>query len=177
MWSKKWAAVAGMAGAFAAVLVVAGLVGGALAGVTPASAQEQEPTPTPTTKCDLGGWHLFGWGGSWTLFDTAAEALNLTPEELFSELHSGKTLSEIADAQGVDLQAVQDALNANRADAFKQSIEQAVADGKITQEQADWMLEGLEKGFYGGGRGLGLGGGFRGGHGLGGGHAFGRGWL
>lgn len=37
-------------------------------------------------------------------------------------------------------------------------IEQALADGTITQEKADWLLEGLEKGFLDGpGFGFGFG--------------------
>jgi lambda repressor-like predicted transcriptional regulator len=117
--------------------------------------------------------HWFGWGGrSWTQFDAAAEALGLTPDELFAELHdAGKTLAEIAEEQGVDVEAVQDALNANRSESMKQAIQQAVEEGRLSQEQADWLLEGLEKGFHPGGRGLGFGGG----HMFGGGRGSGRG--
>ncbi len=87
------------------------------------------------------------WGGSWTGFDAVAKALNLTPTQLFEQLHSGKTLQEIAQAQGVALQTVIDAMNAARIQAMKDRIAQAVKDGKITQAQADWMLEGIEKGY------------------------------
>jgi hypothetical protein len=117
--------------------------------------------------------HWFGLGGrSWTQFDAAAEALGLTPNELFAELDDGgKTLAEIAEEQGVDVEAVQDALNASRSEAMRQAIQQAVEDGRLSQEQADWLLEGLEKGFHPGGRGMGFGGG----HMFGGGRGFGRG--
>lgn len=141
-----------LAGVALIVLLLAGLAGATI--VT-----AQEPTPTPTVPF---GWRgrgpawggfgrgFFGWagGGQWTMFDTAAEALGLTPVELFTELHAGKTLEEIAKAQGVDVQTVYDAMNANRVEAQKQAIQQAVEDGNMTQEQADWMLEGLEKGFF-----------------------------
>jgi hypothetical protein len=43
---------------------------------------------------------------------------------------------------------VQDAMNAARGEAMRQAIEQAVEDGNMTQEQADWMLKGLEQGFF-----------------------------
>lgn len=127
------------------VLLLAGL-----AGATLVSAQEPTPTPTVPSFGWRGRGFLFGWarGGNWTMFDTAAEALGLTPVELFTELHSGKTLEEIAEAKGVDIETVYDALDAARAEAQKQAIQQAVEDGKISQEQADWMLEGLEKGFF-----------------------------
>jgi uncharacterized membrane protein len=127
-----------------------------------------EPTPTPEAPFGCRGRGFGLWGGSWTMFDTAAEALGLTPEEFFAELHAGKTLEEIAEAQGVELEAVQEAMNVARADAMRDAIEQAVEDERITQEQADWLLEGLDRGFFPMGRGFGFGHGMRGdfGHGM-----------
>jgi transposase len=128
------------------VLLLAGLGGAALVFA-------QEPTPPIPFGWHGGGRGMggfggrgmggFGWasGGQWTVFDTAAEALGLTPEELFAELHAGKSLDEIAEAKGVDVQTVYDAMNAARAEAGKQAIEQAVEDGRLTQEQADQMIE------------------------------------
>jgi hypothetical protein len=111
----------------------------------------------------------FGFrGGSTADFDAMAKALNLTPTQLFEQLHSGKTLSEIATAQGVDLQAVQDAANAQRVQSMKDSIAQAVTDGTMTQAKADWLLEGLDKGYLNGADGIGI-------PGLGGRHGGGRG--
>jgi hypothetical protein len=106
----------------------------------------------------LGGWDRgfgfgFGPGKSWATFDAVAEALGLTPEELFTELHSGKTLDEIATAKGVDLQKVQDAAQAAQLAERKAEIEQAVKEGTITQEQADWMLQGIDQGWMPMGRG------------------------
>jgi hypothetical protein len=131
--------------------------------VVPAFAQEE--TPEAPFGCHGGG---FGLGpGSWTMFDTMAEALELTPEELFAELHAGKTLEEIAEAQGVELEDVHDAMQAARVEAMRERIEQAVEDGNISQEQADWLLEGLEQGFFPMGRSFGSGHGMRGGFGRG----------
>ena len=90
-----------------------------------------------------------------------AKALGLTPAELFTELHSGKTLDQIATAKGVDLQKVQDAAEAAELEARKAEIAQAVKDGTMTQEQADWLLKGMELGYMPmgrGGRGHGMGG-------------------
>jgi len=143
------------------VLVVLLLVG--LVGVSVASAQEtvsdpQPPVPFDQPGCGRGGFRrgVFGrvGGGSWTMFDTTAEALGLTPEEFFAQLHAGKSLSEIAEEQNVELEAVRDAVSASQAEARKQAIEQAVKDERMSQEQADWMLEGLEKGFFPKGRGF-----------------------
>jgi len=84
-----------------------------------------------------------------------AEQLGMTVDELQAELEAGKTIAELAEEKGVDLDAA-------RIEAMKERIQQAVEDGKMTQEQADWMLQGLEQGFMPGGRDLGFGG--RGGH-------------
>ena len=131
------------------------------------SALAQEATPTPVPKAPYGwfGWGRgFGFGGSWAIYDAVAEALKLTPTQLFEQLHSGKTLAEIAAAQGVDMQAVQDAVNAAKTQAMKDAINQAVKDGRITQAQADWLLQGIEQGFLPRGRGFfGFGHGMRGG--------------
>lgn len=149
-----------LAGAALAVV----LLGAAVA--MPAFADE--PTPEAPFSCQGRGFGL--WGGSWTMFDTVAEALGLTPEEFFAELRAGKTLEEIAEEQqGVEMEDVQDAINAARVEAIQQAIEQAVKDGRITQDQADWLLEGLEQGFLPMGRGFGTGWGHRGG-GMGFGH-------
>lgn len=125
----------------ASVALAVAVLGAAVA--VPALAQE--PTPTPEAPCGCRG--LGFWGRSWAVFDAAAEALGLTPEELFAELHAGKSLAEVAEAQGVDLEAVHEAMKAARVEAMKQAIEQAVEEGRLTQEQADWLLEGLELGF------------------------------
>lgn len=145
-----------------ALSVVGGLgLVGAL--VVPALAQEPTP-PVPGFDVPHGG---HGWGRGfglgfgfgprgWADFDAVAEALGLTPEALFSELHSGKTLAEIAEAQGVDLEQVFDALRQAREETMKEAIRQAVEEGEMSQDQADWLLEGLEKGYLGGARGRGF---------------------
>jgi hypothetical protein len=88
----------------------------------------------------------------------AAEALDMTTDELITALRSGSTLEELASEAGVELQAVQDAIQAAHEEQLRTRIEQGVADGTITQEKADWLLEGLEKGFLDGpGFGFGFG--------------------
>ncbi len=164
--SRKWI-VAGVVG-LALVLVLGTVV---LAQGTTATSTPQG-TPGKMLRGGLLGGRMFG--GGWGDYDTIAKALNLTPTQLFEQLHSGKTLDEIATAQGVDLQKVQDAANAARLEAMKQSIADAVKAGTITQEQADWMLKGMENGWGFGGRG-GCGFGGRGGFGHGGRGGFGPG--
>ena len=88
----------------------------------------------------------------------AAEALNMTADEVSTALQSGKTLEQLAEEAGVDLQDVQDAIQAVRETELRTRIEQAVSDGTMTQEKADWLLEGLDKGFLDGpGFGFGFG--------------------
>lgn len=158
---KRWLTVAG-------VLALAVVVALAVGGVALAQSDTPSAQTTPVPPCG-GLWAKgFGFwrGGMWTEFDAIAKALNLTPTQLFEELHSGKTLAEIAEAQGVDLDTVKEALNAARVQAMKDAIAKAVEEGKMTQEQADWLLQGLEKGYLPGGRGFGFGFGFGFGHGM-----------
>jgi hypothetical protein len=140
-----------------------------LSGIAVVSAQEPTPESEGAPACGMWGRGRglfgFGRGGPWTMFDTAAEALGLTPEKLFSELHGGKSLDEVAEEQGVEMETVQEALSAAREAAMRDAIAQAVEDGDISQEQADWLLEGLEKGYMPRRRGFGHGRGMRGGFG------------
>jgi hypothetical protein len=64
-----------------------------------------------------------------------AKALGLTLDEFDAALADGKTPLLLAQEKGVDVAVVLDALQAGREAALKQ----AVADGVITQEQADWI--------------------------------------
>jgi len=165
---KKLIAVVGVV----ALITVLGLVVGGMAFAQTETPQD-ETTPAAPGRLPWGkGFGCMG-GGSWDNFDAMAKALNLTPTQLFEKLHDGQTLADIAKEQGVDLAKVQEAANAERVKAMKDAIAQAVKDGKITQDQADWLLQGLDQGFLGKGRGFGFGFGGRGGHGMM--HGFGRG--
>jgi len=81
--------------------------------------------------------------------EAAAEVLGMTTDELTAALQGGKTLEQLAEEAGVDFADVQAAMQAARDTEMRARIQQAVDDGKITQENADWLLEGLEKGFIG----------------------------
>ena len=65
-----------------------------------------------------------------------ASVLNLTEAELKTAVQSGKTLAQIATAQGVSVQSVVDVLVAD----MQAHIAQAVASGEMTQAQADTKL-------------------------------------
>ena len=65
-----------------------------------------------------------------------AAVLKLTEAELKAQVHSGKTLAQIATAQGVSVRSVVNMLVAD----MKAHIAQEVASGEITQAQANTML-------------------------------------
>jgi len=72
---------------------------------------------------------------------TLAQELGMTPAEIGKALRSGQTLEEIAQAHGKTVQDVVDAIIA----AEKARLDQAVADGKLTQEEADAILDRIDK--------------------------------
>lgn len=135
------------------VLIVVGLMAlMALAGTGVASAQGPKPGGQ-VRGVGMGRMHL----GS-TALEAVAKELGMTVDELTTQLNGGAVLADLADKAGVDLQKLRDVAAAAQTQAQKDAIEQAVTDGKLTREQADWMLRGLEQGFAGRGGFLGRGG-------------------
>lgn len=70
-----------------------------------------------------------------TLHDEAAALLGVTPEELIALHQGGKTLSDIAVELGQDPEAFRTALVSSR----NQAIDEAVANGELTDAQAALM--------------------------------------
>lgn len=126
-----------------------GLVAGALALTLILGAGASTAAAAPAAHGGRGGQSLCGQAG----LDAAAKALKLTTDELNAQLWGGQTLSGLADKAGVELTTVQAAVQAACVTALKDSIQQAVTDGTITQAQADWLMEGLDKGYWGGDKG------------------------
>jgi transcriptional regulator with XRE-family HTH domain len=89
--------------------------------------------------------------------EAAAQALGMTADELTAALKEGKTLEQLAEEKGVDIAEGQAALQAERETEMRERIQQALDAGTITQEHADWLLEGLDKGFLGKPGGFGIG--------------------
>ena len=166
MQSKKSILIGGLLVA----LLVIGVVGAR-------SVYAQAPTNTP----NVAPFHEGGPGGGRGRglgkpeLEAAAKVLNMTADELSTALQSGKTLEQLAQDANVDIQKVQDAIQAAHAAEMRTRIEQAVTDGTITQANADWLLEGLDKGYIGGPGAFGFGHGFGGPHGPGNGTAPGNG--
>ncbi len=65
-----------------------------------------------------------------------AEALGMTPENLQAAIDSGKTMWDVAEEQGLSQEQFTELMVTARTDALNQAVE----DGVITQEQADWMI-------------------------------------
>lgn len=98
----------------------------------------------------LGGHEGFGgrFGGpkadsgiKQAMLDAAAKALNMTTTELTTQLRSGQTLAQLAQARGTTEQAVTNAALA----AAKTQLDQAVSSGTMTQAQADAMYARLQQ--------------------------------
>jgi hypothetical protein len=92
---------------------------------------------------------LFGWGrgpGPWghkgadafgNHLSAAAEYLGLDEDELRTRLADGKSLKEIAEAEGKSVDGLEKAIVADA----KERLADAVKDGKLTEEQAAAMAE------------------------------------
>jgi len=87
------------------------------------------------------GFHAWGrhaagadWIHDWAT--AAADTLGLSVDELASDLRSGKTLMEIAEAQGVAYEDVSQAIIG----AAKADLDALVAADRITQDRADELL-------------------------------------
>jgi hypothetical protein len=72
-------------------------------------------------------------------FDAVADYLGLTPAELRAELRDGRSLAQIATTHGKSVDGLATAIVA----PAKARLAKAVAAKKLTQQQADALLDGL----------------------------------
>jgi hypothetical protein len=87
----------------------------------------------------VGPWHgLFGRGVN---LDAAAGALGLSADDLMAQLRDGKSIADIAEAQGIDLDAVVDAIVKHASEKLDALVEKGV----LTQERADELKANLEE--------------------------------
>lgn len=133
---KKSLLVVGISVAILAALTVAGF------------AFAQQPTPTvPNGPGMMGGRGSGmmgglqgedGYGPMHEVMQAAmAEALGTTPEELEERHAAGDTAWTIAQEKGLTQEEFITLMSEARSKAF----DQLVADGTLTQEQADWMKD------------------------------------
>ncbi len=71
------------------------------------------------------------------VFEERGSFLGLSAEELKAKLAEGKTCPEIAEEQGMDPEQLRQQMGEYRLEHLQERLDQMVADGKITQEQAD----------------------------------------
>jgi len=83
------------------------------------------------------------------VLNAAAGALNMQPSDLMAQLRSGKTLQQVAQAQNVDFSKVTAAIT----NAVKPQLDQAVANGRLTQQQETDILNRISSGQFPGPRG------------------------
>ena len=137
------------------MIVLGGLLAVAIAfGAVRATTVYAQAGTTP--QHDGGRGHGGGRGLGDAELTAAAKVLGMTADELSTALSEGKTLEDLATEAKVDIQDVKDAITSVHAEELRAHIEAGVADGTISQGKADWLLDGLEKGFLDGGRGFGL---------------------
>ncbi|HEX5940546.1 MAG TPA: hypothetical protein VFZ12_09310, partial [Dehalococcoidia bacterium] len=75
-------------------------------------------------------------------FEGVAELLGLTTEELRAAIEDGQSLAEVAESAGISL----DELTAEVLANVRESLDEAVANGGLTQERADEIYERFESG-------------------------------
>jgi polyhydroxyalkanoate synthesis regulator phasin len=98
----------------------------------------EDAHPGPGLRGGFGhhpGW--FGFGGD---LSTLADSLGLDEDELRSELREGKTIAEVAEEQDVDVADVVDDI----VEAQQERVDEAVANGDLTQDEADDIMAGAE---------------------------------
>jgi hypothetical protein len=133
------------------------LIGGALAGTTFA---QQAPVDPDACPMGFGDGRRAGWGqgvgagpgaGRGRGFGPAAgqpgvaheaiaAALGMTSDELFAAQRGGKTVADLAQEKGVDLETVVRAA----VGAHKQALDAQVQTGQVTQTQADQLQARME---------------------------------
>lgn len=95
----------------------------------------------------MGGYGMMGYGAygeEGPMYDamiaSLAEALGLPADELEARHDAGETLWEIAEAEGLSTDEIQELMFS----AHDETLEEAVAAGWLTQEQAEWMDERMD---------------------------------
>ena len=117
----------------ASAIAASTLVGGAAFGVT-GVAGAQTDDDRPPAEAGPGR-------GDGPKLDAAAEALNLSVDDLRAQLRDGKTLAQVAQEQNVDVQRV---IEAMVADATAR-IDQKVQEGDLSAEEANERKADLEE--------------------------------
>jgi len=117
-------------------IAAAGLLAGSVATVAPVHAQ----TTTTANGAPSHQTHIFGHGPFQKGIGDHANLLGIRATDLQSRLSQGKTFQQIASDLGIS----QDQLNAKRLGQMKIHLQELVTSGKITQAQADSLLQKMQ---------------------------------
>jgi hypothetical protein len=114
-------------------------------------AYAQSETPSPNTIPEYGYGMMGGWGGYGGMrggmmdgefgpsheymLEAFGEAVGLSPEEIENRLASGETMWQIVEDEGLSIEEFGEIMSS----VHSSVIEQALEDGTLTQEQADFM--------------------------------------
>lgn len=79
--------------------------------------------------------------------DVVADLLGMSADEVTAALEDGQTLQDLADKAGVDMEEIKAAMSEIRNASMQERIETALEEGNLTQDEADWLLEGLDNGY------------------------------
>jgi hypothetical protein len=136
-----------LGGAMVAVMILVGVsVFLLMPTITAAFAGQTTPTPTvvaspSTTAARKNNVALYVQQYATTMKTQLAQGLKLTPDQLTTQLRSGKTLSQIATAQGVSATNLQSLI----ASTLQSGLQPAVDAGNITQKQVDALIKRYQK--------------------------------
>lgn len=81
-----------------------------------------------------------GMGGMHNL-DAIAQALGMTPQQLGQEFKNGISLQQLATEKGISLDQIKESI----INAEKTKLDQDVAQGKISQDQANQIIEHMQQ--------------------------------
>ncbi len=129
----------------APLLIAGALLGGGLAAST--SAYAAAPPTAASATAHAGKQPLRAWLRAHRVqirregAAISAKAIGVTPHVLLSELHSGKSIAQVAGEHNVSAHTVVNALNS----AADTKIAQAVTDHRLTQTQAQKIEAALPK--------------------------------
>jgi hypothetical protein len=114
----------------AAVLASGALLAGPITAFAQQADDDDTETPEARPERPRGGKHWRGGPGGFgrIAFDTAAEVIGIEEDELRDALRDGTTLAELAEQNGVEVQAVIDALVAEATERITTYVNEGRSD-------------------------------------------------
>ncbi|HLI89727.1 MAG TPA: hypothetical protein VKV37_13635 [Ktedonobacteraceae bacterium] len=106
--------------------------------VTPTPTPAPSVSPTPAAK-NIYAPYLKQYG--FDIKNQIAQGLHMNADQLTQQLNSGKTLSDIATAQGVSSTQLQSVVG----NAIQSALQPVVSSGDLTQEQVSKLVKRMQK--------------------------------